>query len=562
MPSDDRPDRVETGAVDLFWLPLGAGGQSVRLNGRVYEGISALREHRGARDLYHSALEVTVSEGRFVIEMTPVRRHQPGRQIVASGPVGAAWAARWRILRYEVCCWQDGVIPDVVEAVDSPHRLINDESCARRLLEILPALPTPVWGRDELRTGEMWNSNSVTAWLLAASGVAQRVDPPAGGCAPGWRAGLTVARLTGAWRAGLSPKGEPAPAALRAFADGDPCAQRIQPMAAGAYARPMTSTTVHHDSRSPRVASRITDNPPPEDTPMFTNLVVGVDGRDGGRDAMRLAHQLADRSARITLVHVYGDTEGPPGSGSALVEDQRTGGLDLLARERQRNWPDAETICVYDPSPGKALHQIARRQDADLLVVGSCHHGAVGRVLLGDDTRAAFNGTPCALAIAPRCYSAHEGGLRLIGVGYIDTPESERALTVARQLARTSGASVEVVWVISREDVRHEAPLPADWPQEDAVLVGQAQQRLDQITGISGYAVSGGPREELARLAHRADLLIVGSRGYGPVGSVFHGSVSSYLERHAASALLILPHELPAAVGASPGPDATSAVTA
>jgi hypothetical protein len=93
-----------------------------------------------------------------------------------------------------ICCWQDGVIPDVDEAVESPHTLADDESRARRMLELLPSLPTPVWGRDELRTGEMWNSNSVTAWLLAASGVAQRVDPPAGGSAPGWSAGLTVAR--------------------------------------------------------------------------------------------------------------------------------------------------------------------------------------------------------------------------------------------------------------------------------------------------------------------------------------------------------------------------------
>src|SRR5665213_893354 len=128
-------------------------------------------------------------------------------------------------------------------------------------------------------------------------------------------------------------------------------------------------------------------------------------------------------------------TEGPPGSGATLVEDQRTGGLDILARERERNWPDAETLCIYDPSPGKALHQVARRQEADLLVVGSCHHSAVGRVLLKDDTRAAFNGAPCALAIAPRAYSAHEGGVHLIGVGYNATPESERALIAARHLA-------------------------------------------------------------------------------------------------------------------------------
>lgn len=180
--------------MDLFWLPLGAGGHSVRFNGRMYEASSAVRERRRPRDLCHSALRVSVPEGRFVIEMTPVRHHQPGRQIMAGGAVGAEWAGRWPILRYEVGCWQDGVIPDVNEAVQSPQRMTDDESRARRVLELLPSLPTRVWGRNELGTGEMWNSNSVSAWLLAAGGVSQRVDPPAGGSAPGWGAGLAVAR--------------------------------------------------------------------------------------------------------------------------------------------------------------------------------------------------------------------------------------------------------------------------------------------------------------------------------------------------------------------------------
>ena len=65
---------------------------------------------------------------------------------------------------------------------------------ARRLLELVGSLPTPVWGREELGTGEMWNSNSVIAWLLARSGQAtDAIRPSAGGRAPGWQAGLAVA---------------------------------------------------------------------------------------------------------------------------------------------------------------------------------------------------------------------------------------------------------------------------------------------------------------------------------------------------------------------------------
>jgi len=89
----------------------------------------------------------------------------------------------------------DGVIPDVAEAVESPRRLSDDPDHARRLLELVPQVPTPVWGRDELRAGEMWNSNSTISWLIARSQLdIDSVEPPRGGRAPGWRAGIVIAR--------------------------------------------------------------------------------------------------------------------------------------------------------------------------------------------------------------------------------------------------------------------------------------------------------------------------------------------------------------------------------
>jgi len=183
-------------AVDLFWLPLGAGGHFVRLNGRVYEAVAARCGRRPACDLYHSALQIQVPEGTFVIEQAPVHDWSgEQRGVVAEGAVGSRWAGRFRIFRYEIRVWRGGNIPDVAEAVDSPRQLSGDEECARRLLEVVPQVPTPVWGRDELGTGEMWNSNSVIAWVIARSGLdAESVQPPAGGRAPGWRAGLIVAR--------------------------------------------------------------------------------------------------------------------------------------------------------------------------------------------------------------------------------------------------------------------------------------------------------------------------------------------------------------------------------
>ncbi len=183
-------------SIDLYWLPLGAGGHSVRLNGRVFEAVVSLMERRPPCDLYHSALEVRVAEGRFVIEQAPASSGDKARHgVVAEGAVGARWARRFRIFRYEVRRWRDGIIPDIAEAVESPMRLSEDPGSAHRLLELVPQVPTPVWGRDELRASEMWNSNSIISWLVAGSGLdGDAIRPPTGGRAPGWSAGLAVAR--------------------------------------------------------------------------------------------------------------------------------------------------------------------------------------------------------------------------------------------------------------------------------------------------------------------------------------------------------------------------------
>jgi hypothetical protein len=181
--------------IDLYWLPLGAGGNFVRMNGRAYEAIKARLDRRPACDLYHSGLEVFVPEGRYVIEMTPVVDER-GRErgVVAEGPVGARCAGRFRIFRYELRRWLDGVIPDISEAVDSPRRLSSDLSYAQRLLDLVPQVPMLVWGRDEAGAGEMWNSNSMISWLIVRTGLdVDSIKPPAGGRAPGWNAGVLEA---------------------------------------------------------------------------------------------------------------------------------------------------------------------------------------------------------------------------------------------------------------------------------------------------------------------------------------------------------------------------------
>jgi hypothetical protein len=185
---------MESG-IYLYWLPLGAGGHSVRLNGRIYEAIVSRRARRPAYDLYHSALEVRIPEGRFVIEQAPLGADPATRGVVAQGPVGTRLVSRLRLFRYEVRRWRDGVIPDLAEAVDSPQLLSDDVRQARLLLDIVSGVPTPVWGRDELGTGDMWNSNSVISWLIATVGVPpETIRPPKNGGPPaGTRESLSLA---------------------------------------------------------------------------------------------------------------------------------------------------------------------------------------------------------------------------------------------------------------------------------------------------------------------------------------------------------------------------------
>ena len=114
--------------------------------------------------------------------------------MVCEGPVGSRWVARLRIFRYEIRRWRDGVIPDISMAVASPVRITDDADLVHQLLESVPLVPALVWGRDELHAGEMWNSNSVVAWLLAGAGLLPAAGrPPLEGRAPGWDAGVVAA---------------------------------------------------------------------------------------------------------------------------------------------------------------------------------------------------------------------------------------------------------------------------------------------------------------------------------------------------------------------------------
>jgi hypothetical protein len=187
---------MDTAQVELYWIPLGAGagGALVRWSGWLFELLSSRIAKRPRCRLYHSALAVNIDGTTTTVEMAPVWVTHGERGVVAEGAVGLRTLGRSRLFRYEVRSWPGGSIPDAASAVGSPVPVIANHEAARRILALVPQFPTLVWGRDELHTGDMWNSNSLVSWLLVRAGTdVADVGPPPGGRAPGWDAGVVAA---------------------------------------------------------------------------------------------------------------------------------------------------------------------------------------------------------------------------------------------------------------------------------------------------------------------------------------------------------------------------------
>jgi nucleotide-binding universal stress UspA family protein len=296
---------------------------------------------------------------------------------------------------------------------------------------------------------------------------------------------------------------------------------------------------------------------------MFKNVLVGVDGRPNGRDAIALAARLTDPDGKLTLAHVHsGELRPVHAVTPGLLAEERDASAKLLEQERADANVKAELLSIVAMSPGGGLHQQADEQQADLLVVGSCSRGAFGRAMLGDDTRGALNGAPCAVAIAARGYAEHPTPIARIGVGYDGSPESRAALAAAQSLAAPTRAAVSALEVVSIPTYAYTGLMPPAIGESIDEMLKEANGRMRALAGVEGHAVYGLTGEELAAFGDELDILVVGSRSYGPVRRMMLGSTSDYLERHARCSLLVLPRVAAAGTaGASAGDDGLGAET-
>jgi nucleotide-binding universal stress UspA family protein len=276
---------------------------------------------------------------------------------------------------------------------------------------------------------------------------------------------------------------------------------------------------------------------------MFRQVLVGVDDDQGGRDAIALGKLLAGPDGALTFGHIFhADTSVPWGFQDPTKSQQEDESRQLLERIAGQAGISAHLRWHGAPSVGRGLHELAEAINADLLVVGSSRRALLGRVRLADDTRAALNAAPCAVAVAPAGYASEPTVVREIGVGYDGSPESERAVAVARALAAEPGTKLSAFQAVPLPVFGYSGlstTRPAGISVDD--MVKKAREGIAALGGVEAHVTSGDPAEELTVYSASLDLLVVGSRSYGPVGRLIHGRVSEHLARTARCPLLVLP---------------------
>jgi nucleotide-binding universal stress UspA family protein len=281
---------------------------------------------------------------------------------------------------------------------------------------------------------------------------------------------------------------------------------------------------------------------------MFKTIVVGVDGREGGRDALSLAGRLAllaggDLVAvRVLPFDYYVSHAGAPPFASMAEPDAKREVEDELAKAGLT----ARIRVMGDSSPARALHRVAEEERADVIAVGSTHHGRIGRVFAGDDAAATLHGSSCPVAVAPRGLAAREWkAVQKIGVGFDGGPEARQAAALAVALASECGASIRAQSVVG-------TPIPyaagmstyhGDWLEraQQAASDDMGELLADMDIEAAGDIVVGMAVGELTKLSEEVDLLVVGSRAWGPVRRIVVGSTAASLIREAHCPVLVLP---------------------
>lgn len=289
---------------------------------------------------------------------------------------------------------------------------------------------------------------------------------------------------------------------------------------------------------------------------MATNsgkILVGYDGSDQARAALAFAEGYA-RVMHGRLVLAYVEGLGPydlPASGLIDAAHERAEQeLAGIAAEISARGIPTEARPVVFGSPARGLQTLAAQERPDLVVVGTTHRGRIGTALVGTVAIRLLHGTPCPIAVAPKSESVEPWSVKTIGLAYDGSPGSGLALATAAGIARAAHAAVRVLVVAEPWRTPH-VEVPVDMAAVQAQTRRRAEQWLREACGrlgeagdlaVSGEVIEAEPPQALAHAGADLDLLVLGSRAFGPVKRVLLGSVASYVLSHAACPVIVTPH--------------------
>ena len=285
----------------------------------------------------------------------------------------------------------------------------------------------------------------------------------------------------------------------------------------------------------------------------MTRIVVGVEGSARSEDAVAFARGIAQASgAQITLACAYPYEDQPSratkGEYRDFVRNEAQATLDRM-KEGLEGVENVATSAIADLSPARALQELAERDSAAMLVLGSTHRGAFGRVVAGTTAERLLHGAPCPVAVVPVGFRTHaDTPIKTIAVGHDGSEEADAALSAAVMTSQALGAALRVVHVSSTSD-----GTPGLVSEQDSVTPPGRFQRFARESlekAVAGTPedveaepvfITGDPVTELVDQSKRVDLLFLGSRGYGPHLAVLAGSVSGALVRKAECPVVVVP---------------------
>jgi nucleotide-binding universal stress UspA family protein len=278
-------------------------------------------------------------------------------------------------------------------------------------------------------------------------------------------------------------------------------------------------------------------------------LIIGYDGRSGSEDALALGADLCRLlGARPVVLSVAPWPRFMHGNDLKVALELDTG-EDLKRACDSISGLDPIAKAVVHRSAAEEIGMVAKAEQALAIVVGASHRGTAGQILLGSIGASLLHGAPCAVAVAPKGYADSARSLKSIAVALDDSPEAAAALDSGITLARRAGGTLTLLSVAETDFYVKRALAPglpldemtqAEREYADRILESAVAKVPDHITAAS-HRLEGSPRDALPRLTGEYDLMIAGSRGYGPLGQTVLGSVSAALIDGSRCPVLILP---------------------